>query len=80
MYIADLGEVRYNLGRLGYYTVTNPNDDEQFTVNQFASSLWWAYIAETARIQNMEAAINNQEEVEKLIAYFDEQIEKYEFL
>lgn len=78
VYIADLGEVRYNLGRLGYYTVTNPNDDEQFTVNQFASSLWWAYIAETARIQNMEAAINNQEEVEKLIAYFDEQIEKYE--
>lgn len=78
VYIADLGEVRYNLGRLGYNTVTNPNDDEQFTVNQFASSLWWAYIAETARIQNMEAAINNQEEVEKLIAYFDEQIEKYE--
>lgn len=78
VYIADLGEVKYNLGRLGYYTVTNPNDDEQFTVNQFASSLWWAYIAETARIQNMEAAINNQEEVEKLIAYFDEQIEKYE--
>ena len=78
VYIADLGEVRYNLGRLGYYTVTNPNDDEQFSVKQFASSLWWAYIAETARIQNMEAAINNQEEVEKLIAYFDEQIEKYE--
>lgn len=78
VYIADLGEVKYNLRRLGYYTVTNPNDDEQFTVNQFASSLWWAYIAETARIQNMEAAINNQEEVEKLIAYFDEQIEKYE--
>ena len=78
VYIADLGEVRYNLGRLGYFTMTNPNDDEQFTVNQFTSSLWWAYIAETARIQNMEAAINNQEEVEKLIAYLDEQIEKYE--
>lgn len=79
VWIADLGDVKSNLLNLGYSTNENPNDDEQFEVNEFSSSsLWWDYIEETAIIQNLEATINNQTEIVEMVAYLDDKIAEYE--